>query len=180
MRMRYQDPQINEIHGNFKVLSFSHLTASRDKIYNVECSKCGATTRKSKSRLVHGENLFCLRCRGNSKGKAGFNVLLDNYRRSSRGFDLTEEEFLQITSSICYYCSEPPSRVVRGRDAQSDWGDYTYNGVDRKDNNKGYYVENCVPCCHWCNRAKKDYSFEEYEFHMKSMQKRLREGILCK
>jgi hypothetical protein len=30
-----------------------------------------------------------------------------------------------------------------------------YNGIDRVDNEKGYLVENCVPCCFTCNSLKK-------------------------
>jgi len=29
-----------------------------------------------------------------------------------------------------------------------------YSGVDRVDNNQGYVLRNCVPCCKWCNLAK--------------------------
>lgn len=31
---------------------------------------------------------------------------------------------------------------------------FYYQGIDRKDNLKGYSKENCVSCCKRCNRAK--------------------------
>lgn len=41
-------------------------------------------------------------------------------------------------------------------------GEYHYNGIDRKNNSKGYTLENAVPCCGQCNIAKA--SFTEHEF----------------
>ena len=35
-----------------------------------------------------------------------------------------------------------------------DTGDFTYNGIDRVDNTKGYQVNNCVASCFICNKAK--------------------------
>lgn len=36
--------------------------------------------------------------------------------------------------------------------------------VDRKDNNLGYYIENCVLACAVCNNAKSDkFTHEEFE-----------------
>ena len=33
---------------------------------------------------------------------------------------------------------------------------YTYNGIDRVDNSKGYTEENCVPCCADIDAMKMD------------------------
>jgi hypothetical protein len=35
-------------------------------------------------------------------------------------------------------------------------------GIDRKDNTKGYVLENSLPCCYLCNRAKGDKPYEEF------------------
>ena len=35
-------------------------------------------------------------------------------------------------------------------------------GIDRKDNNKGYTNDNCVPCCGFCNKMKMDHSIDEF------------------
>ena len=37
-----------------------------------------------------------------------------------------------------------------------------YNGIDRVDNNRGYEIENVVPCCTSCNSAKMDLSKEDF------------------
>ena len=41
-------------------------------------------------------------------------------------------------------------------------GDFIYSGIDRKDNEIGYTLKNCVPCCIICNRAKNSLSFDEF------------------
>lgn len=43
------------------------------------------------------------------------------------------------------------------------------NGIDRRDPNKGYTVENCVPCCEQCNYAKLDYTEDEYVNHCREV-----------
>jgi hypothetical protein len=39
---------------------------------------------------------------------------------------------------------------------------FIYNGIDRVDNNKGYTIENCVPCCTAVNYAKLDMSYSDF------------------
>lgn len=34
------------------------------------------------------------------------------------------------------------------------YSEYIYNGIDRVDNAVGYILENCIPCCEFCNKAK--------------------------
>lgn len=41
--------------------------------------------------------------------------------------------------------------------------DNTGYNIDRKNNNLGYEIENCVPCCSICNRIKSDiFTFNEF------------------
>jgi len=42
-------------------------------------------------------------------------------------------------------------------------GSYKYNGVDRFNNNKGYELDNCVPCCWKCNNAKNNMNISEFK-----------------
>lgn len=70
------------------------------------------------------------------------------------------EEFSKITNSNCYYCNVEPSNFTKFATFN---GQYRYNGVDRMDNNLGYFPVNCVPCCKQCNIAKRDLSFEDFK-----------------
>lgn len=97
------------------------------------------------------------------KGQGSANYLWNRYRQTAKkkkiNFELSKEDFKKITSSICHYCGLPPCLTVKG---PRNNGYYTFNGVDRKNSEKGYFLENCVPACHWCNQAKSDYSYEEF------------------
>lgn len=101
------------------------------------------------------------------------NKIYDNYKRaaSKRGyvFDLSKEEFNDITSKDCFYCLAKPNMVYKyGRGEKGyrfadAYTDYKYNGVDRVDNSIGYVLENCVPCCKICNNSKSTLSVEEWQ-----------------
>jgi hypothetical protein len=56
-------------------------------------------------------------------------------------FNITHKNFIQLTSSICYLCGESQEYGI---------------GIDRKDNNIGYTLENSFPCCSYCNYMKRD------------------------
>jgi 5-methylcytosine-specific restriction endonuclease McrA len=77
------------------------------------------------------------------------------YGAQSRGYswEISQQDFKILTKSNCDYCGAPPYNEAK---------DYTYSGLDRKDNSKGYNLENVVPCCKFCNRIKTDLlTYEE-------------------
>lgn len=71
-------------------------------------------------------------------------------------FDLTLTDFDLLTSQQCFYCGATP--VERQRYGGTAW----LNGIDRSDNSVGYTLQNCVPCCWQCNRAKGVMSSDEF------------------
>jgi hypothetical protein len=95
-------------------------------------------------------------------GSAARKAVLKNYRLSAkhRGivWALSEVDFDELTSADCAYCGCPPGTVRR----VSRNGSFTYNGIDRIDNQNGYVVGNVVPCCPTCNHAKKDMPQAEF------------------
>lgn len=68
-------------------------------------------------------------------------------------FDLTFDEFLTFWNKPCYYCHNKINGV----------------GIDRLDNTKGYNLDNCVPCCIICNRAKNTLSVSDFISHCKKI-----------
>ena len=54
------------------------------------------------------------------------------------------------------------------------YGGYTYNGIDRKDNNLGYEKANCVPCCKRCNQMKNDMTMDEFINQIININNKLR------
>jgi hypothetical protein len=91
-----------------------------------------------------------------------------NARRRNYSFELSYEQFYELIYSDCFYCGAPPSNL-QGKNGGKPVGvngqkigTALYSGVDRKDNTKGYTVDNAVACCIQCNRAKSDYSWDEW------------------
>ncbi len=109
------------------------------------------------------------------KGMAGFKTLLKNYKEGAvkRGleYSLTEEDFSKLLKGNCNYCGcKPNSKTNPGRTVSNrdKWNTYTYNGIDRVDNDKGYTVENSVTCCKTCNFMKR--SMDKNEFVNKALE----------
>ena len=98
-----------------------------------------------------------------ASGEANFNKLYNTYKKSvsakKLGFSLSKDEFIKITSEICFYCKTEPKQKVNRRFSN---GTYIYNGIDRKDNSKGYTPKNAIPCCFICNRAKSEMSYKDF------------------
>lgn len=92
--------------------------------------------------------------------------LYTKYRAAGmrRGYrwELSFDEFIEVTQMDCHYCGEPPRQEHIGALGATDGNPYRYNGVDRADNSKGYEVGNVVPCCGVCNRAKRDRDIGEF------------------
>lgn len=98
-------------------------------------------------------------------GAALRNDVLRGYRREAerRGhaWALTDVEFDSLLQQPCFYCTAPPSnaRTTNGVHVAET---YTYNGIDRKDNEQGYTTDNCVSCCAVCNHAKHTMAFDAF------------------
>jgi 5-methylcytosine-specific restriction endonuclease McrA len=65
----------------------------------------------------------------------------------------------------CHYCG------IQEKDFVPIWGEF-YGGkkrgptleIDRKDNQRGYEIENCVLACALCNNAKSDkFTYSEFQ-----------------
>lgn len=90
-------------------------------------------------------------------GESAFNCLFQGYKKSAKirnyKWELTKDDFKQLTQQDCYYCGKQPSNIVYERPKYTNGG-YKCNGVDRIDNTKGYAIGNVRPCCKQCNISK--------------------------
>lgn len=111
-------------------------------------------------------------CLKTTKGKSKYTdeqaiarKVLSHYRVGARRrnieFLLTPEQFEVLLFQNCYYCNRPPYRSCDNY--LKNCGPVKVNGVDRIDNNKSYFLENCVPCCMICNRAKGNLTEQEFK-----------------
>jgi hypothetical protein len=75
------------------------------------------------------------------------------YRRKMK-FLLTFEEYTNLISQPCYYC---------GADLVFEHG----ASIDRIDNEKGYMLDNLLPCCNICNKGRNTiYTVDEWKIMM--------------
>ena len=134
-------------------------------------------------KVIYGHNLKagdtkscgCLQreIRGDS-GVANMRRIICAYRQKAKkqglDYDLTKEQFKEITQQNCYYCGTKPSNISKKYHSN---GDYIYNGLDRVDNTKGYTIDNVVPCCLRCNIAKRNYTLKDFKEWIKNTIKHM-------
>lgn len=139
--------------------------------WNFQCD-CGNThiTRVNSVRMGKTKSCGCLnnemktlrqkKADGLSSSRKQYNTYIGSAKNRGYVFELTFEEFKSICEKDCKYCGSPPSSEIKASYGRtSGW---IYNGIDRVDNNIGYVLNNCVPCCKVCNRAKRDMSLEDF------------------
>jgi len=144
-----------------KLLVLDLVDTIGKKYYSCQCD-CGNKTNVRTSHLTSGSisSCGCLRSdRALPYGESSFNSLYSIYQTGARkrnlDFKLNKERFRFLTKQNCYYCNSEPYLVIRRSRTN---GTYTYMGIDRVDNHKGYIDGNVVPCCISCQRAKNSVS----------------------
>ena len=134
---------------------------------------CGNRTKVSLSNLKSGhvKSCGCLLNEYNvtkrkSYGWSAFNTLYRSYvsnafhgRSGEKEFTLSKDDAMRLFKGNCFYCSNPPSKIKK---IPRGYGEFIYNGIDRKDNGKGYTSDNCVSCCEFCNMTKNDTPFKTF------------------
>lgn len=156
--------------GKLTVVSLTSERRNSERTWLCRCS-CG-TNRVVRGSSLRSAGQYSCGCGiRKSQGQAGLTLVLDKYRRTaakkSLPFELTREEFRALTGSSCNYCGIGPSatRTHNSQDvsvAGKANAAYTYNGLDRVDNNLGYVKNNVVPCCRPCNMAKRTMTLDAF------------------
>jgi len=161
---------IGDKYNRLTVIQFSHKTKNRNLYWFCDC-ECG-----TKNKIVHGTQMLhgkikscgCLLSEISSLRMQNYNeprklesslanlhALYSSYKNEAKrrnyNFAISLEDFKTLTKQNCYYCDIQPKQIYSIKKTN---GSYAYNGIDRIDNSIGYILENCVPCCKICNRAK--------------------------
>lgn len=117
-------------------------------------------------------------------GYATVTKMYNEYKRFARlrgiSFELTRDQWQSVVSLDCAYCGARPvpknmycnkagmpRRPDRTDPETVERGWFNMNGIDRRDNEIGYIINNCAPCCSECNLAKKERSVLQFIDHAK-------------
>jgi hypothetical protein len=158
--------------GRWVVLSLSRVEVYAYWSCQCDCGTIKEVLGKSLTGRV-SQSCGCLqveKCRKKS-GYASQTYTYILYKHNSakrRGlvWAVSREQFNKLTQQPCHYCDSPPSNHTKAKNGN---GDFVYNGLDRKDSNLGYTVDNVVPCCKICQRAKMDMPYDGFMTYLRRL-----------
>lgn len=155
-KLNYRYNRINDVSVYFNDHNRLPFNVRFDHLKNNETKSCGCKRQE-----------FAREAGKKEYGQAAFNDTYNSYKQGakSRGisFNLTKEEFKNLSSKNCNYCGVVPSQIKK---VKGDNGDFIYNGIDRIDSSKGYIEGNCITCCGTCNYMKRTHSIEDFANHI--------------
>lgn len=142
----------------------SKQTEHGDRYWLCKC-ECGKSTELTTYKLLTRKIKSCGCMRGAPNPDPEYAIKNEIYGRykyqaKKRGysFSLGKEIFHKLIKGNCYYCGNTLSNSMIGQSGRI----IKYNGIDRKNNNIGYTVKNCVSCCSDCNYIKMNFSEKEF------------------
>ncbi len=152
--------------GRLRVLGYESTPKGGKSQWFVVCG-CGVKTVKIGSNMRSGATKSCGCMQGEkirlARGRAARNRVLRSYKHHAEDrqlvWEISDIVFDTLTSEPCFYCGATPANEHATKDTN---GSFIYNGIDRTDSSKGYTLENVVPCCAICNRAKMAMSREDF------------------
>ena len=176
--------QVGEKFGRLTIIALSTRRSKQGDVFVVCRCDCGNEKEVRSIDLRHGNTSSCgcyqrdrTKEANRLKVKEGsWNAAETSYKTGARNrkipYKLLTEEFRYITSQNCFWCETKPRlwnprfskdgfRTKYDKCTTLEWAEQQWiyiNGIDRVDNDHsiGYILNNCVPCCTECNRAKTD------------------------
>lgn len=131
--------------GNKGIVGATSLSRGHSK-------SCGCFQREVASRIHRLDGFDAVTREAIGRYKQG---------AKSRGYEWSFEDSYaaSLMALSCHYCGVEHSMKGRVRNGRRG---IMINGLDRKNNDLGYTIENVVPCCKTCNRSK--VAMGEFEF----------------
>jgi hypothetical protein len=164
--------------GRWSVVSYSHSTRRGHAVWNCVC-ECGTKKKVMATSLRRGLSTSC-GCYLKELLQGGrhpyakrpyeslFNWLRANAKRTKKSCSITYKQFIKFTKKkFCFYCGT----TLFWTKFNINKNGSNYN-LDRKDNTKGYSVDNCVVCCPECNELKSDLPFTVFMEKIRKIYRR--------
>lgn len=171
--------------GKLTVLSFSHTVPKKNnkglyKYWKVIC-ECGTEKSVEQGSLTRKliKSCGCIMAK-NAKKRAQerdrigmlkerlYKEYIKSANKREYSFSLTKEEFVEIIEKACFYCGTINSNIATDYSLRET---YSYNGIDRLNNDKGYEKDNVVSCCKVCNAAKSNLTKDDFLAHILAVYK---------
>jgi hypothetical protein len=157
-----------DVFSRLTVLGFSHHDKRFRRHYSVRC-ECGIVKTVQGTLLRSGNTKSCGCLAKESKSRFRLpnnrgiiNQIILQYKRHARdrdiAFNLSFEEVENLVGKPCFYCGNPSGNLKITKNHHG----FPHNGIDRVDSTKSYYIENVVPCCGTCNKAKGRRSMKDF------------------
>jgi hypothetical protein len=105
--------------------------------------------KKNPDRYKRNTREYAAKWRGNNPEKFRFTSYKAAAKRRGIEFSLTRDEFISYWGKPCSYCGDSVDKI----------------GLDRIDSDRGYFVDNVVPCCILCNWVKMRRSAIDFISH---------------
>ena len=173
----------------FGRLTFVRMTEQRNKsksvLWELIC-ECGEVCHLVANNVVRGHVKSC----GCYK-KEQYSILHEKNRQYSPEIssarviwrqmykEIDFDTFYHLSQMPCYYCGCQPHKVFNSANGaarrkkasimQLQFGDFTYNGLDRIDSGRDHSMDNVVPSCTECNTAKMDNTLDEFLEHIEML-----------
>lgn len=106
------------------------------------CFSC----KRMSEKAVYDSNPHRKKNRGDGSPSRKFSTYKHSAVVKGKEFHITKDQFMELWQKPCYYCSASIQTI----------------GIDRVNNERGYTVDNIVPCCKLCNYAKQGLSKAEF------------------
>lgn len=166
----YEQIFIGQKFGKWTVIKYRGLKKSHP-YWRCQC-ECGVFKEITSQTLVRGKSTKCKKCSGIDHRVDDVyittNKVASDYKyiakKRNLSFNLTRDDIKNLIFQLCFYCGNLPRNVMKDFSKyESEVRQVMYNGIDRVDNSLGYNLENCVPCCHICNMAKRTLTLEQFK-----------------
>ena len=154
------------------------------KKFEAVCNSCGKEQQVYRTHInkilstgkMHGCSCSRRRETTTSEYKWRFGSYKQAAEKRGLGWNLSYDEFIELTQRQCYYCGMEPEL----RPSHHKRWDFKFpmSGIDRVDSSKGYYPDNTVACCTHCNRAKWDYSLDEFYSWLDRVVEHRNKGVI--
>jgi len=167
--------QPGDKYGRLTCIRFDHIGNHNRSYFLFKCD-CGNEKIILGSGVKSGNTQSCgclsdeikRRRLPNNRGVI-YQIILGYKRHAKRRnleWNLSINQVAEIIQKPCYYCGAIKSNKKITKSCKEG---YSYNGIDRLNNKKGYHIDNVVPCCAQCNRAKGNMSFDNFIIWIKAM-----------